>query len=191
MSGNTPPGESALITPADGSSFAQDNKCFNCGGPHHLRSCPKPRGQATIDKNRAIHPSSPCHQQPTGFKGRHLWSRPTKWRLPEEGENNKRIIDNNPFTFNPSSKRWELDSTPESGQRYVPAANVAPSPAPAPPAAQPPAASQPPSPSTLPDMKGGFFSGGYGPAEDMDNDTKKQMIALQMKHLQQQQWNKM
>jgi hypothetical protein len=181
------PGESALITPADGSPVGQDNDCFNCGGKHHLRFCPKPRDQATIDKNRADHPSSPRHRQPTGFKGKHgrPWSRPTKWRLPEEGENNKRIIDNKPFTFNPSSKRWELDSTPESG---VPAANVAP--APSPPAQPPAATSQPPSPSTIPDMKGAFFSGGYGPTDDMDNDTKKQMIALHMKHLQ-QQWNKM
>jgi hypothetical protein len=179
------PGESALITPTDDSTFTS-NTCFNCGGTHHLRFCPIKKDQATIDKNRALHPSqsSPRGQQPTGFRKRTPYVRPTKWRLPEEGENNKRIIDNKPYTFNPSSKRWEPDITPDSGQQ---AANIVP---PTTPSAAPP--SQPaPSPTTTPtpDMKGAFFTGGYGPTPDMDSDTKKQFIALQMKVLQ-QQWDR-
>jgi hypothetical protein len=172
------PGESALITPSDDSTF-ESNKCFNCGGTHHLRFCPIKKDQATIDKNRALHQGS---RQPTGFKGKKHYSRPTKWRLPEEGENNKRIIDSKPFTFNPTTKRWDLDTTPDSGQA---AANVAPP--------IPPAATQPPPPSPSPisgDAKGAFFAGGYGPSSDMDKDTQKQMLALHMKHLQ-QQWENM
>jgi hypothetical protein len=184
------PGESALITPpGDDRPTFDSSKCFNCGGTHHLRFCPLKRDQSTIDKNRALHPSgsSPRHQQghqPTSFRGgkRTPYVRPTKWRLPEEGENNKRIIDNKPFTFNPSSKRWEPDTTPESGQK---AANIVPPTTPS--AAQPPVP-QPPSPASTPDMKGAFFTGGYGPTNDMDTDTKKQFIALQMKVLQ-QQWD--
>jgi hypothetical protein len=178
------PGDSAFITPTDGSTFAIGS-CFNCGGPHHLRLCPKPKDQATIDKHRALHPGggSPRHQ-PTGFRGkRPPYSRPTKWRIPEEGENNKRIIDNKPHTFNPTSKRWEPDTTPESGQQQ---ANVVPPPLPpASPAAQPPV---PPVPASSPmdDMKGAFFSGGYSLPPNMETETKKQLIALQMKHLQQQ-----
>jgi hypothetical protein len=103
------PGESAHINPngdgppsSDGSHFKM--RCFNCGGPHHLRLCPKPRNQTTVDKNRSTHnSSSSSSRQPTGFRGNNRpWTRPTKWRLPEEGENNKRVIDNKPYTFNPT-----------------------------------------------------------------------------------------
>jgi hypothetical protein len=176
------PGESALITPSDDSTF-ESNKCFNCGGTHHIRFCPVKRDQATIDKNKAAFGGG-SSKQPTGFKGRKPYSRPTKWRLPEEGENNKRVIDNKPFTFNPTTRRWELDVTPESGQQQPqPAANVAPPVS--------PAATQPPSPTPVSgDAKGAFFAGGYGPSSNMDKDTQKQMLALHMKHLQ-QQWETM
>jgi hypothetical protein len=83
------------------------------------------------------------------------------------------------------SRRWEPDTTPESSLQHVPAANVVPPPTLS--ATQPPV-SQPPSPASVPDMKGSFFAGGYGPSPDMDTDTKKQFIALHMKHLQ-QQWD--
>jgi hypothetical protein len=147
-----------------------------------LRFCPIKRDQATIDKNRALHPTGSSPRQPVGFRGKKPYSRPTKWRLPEEGENNKRIIDNKPFTFNPTTKRWDPDTTPDSGQQQ-PAANVAPPIS--------PAATQPPSPSPISgDAKGAFFAGGYGPSSDMDKDTQKQMLALHMNHLQ-QQWENM
>jgi hypothetical protein len=167
--------------------------CFNCGGPHHLRFCPKPRDQATIDKNRATHPTGSSQRQPTGFRGRHAgrpYTRPTKWRLPEEAENNKRVIDNKPYTFNPTNKRWEPDTTPDSGQQQLPAVNIVPPTTPS--AAQPPSPSplaQPPKP-TAGDMKGAFFAGGYGPSSNLDGDTQKQMLALHMKYLQ-EQWENM
>jgi hypothetical protein len=124
--------------------------------------------------SRGNTPSS--SRQPTGFRGNNQrpWSQPTKWRLPEEGENNKRIIDNKPYTFNPNSKRWEPDSTPDSGQQQV--ANVVPS---TPPSAVPPTV--PPSPSAT-DMKGAFFSNGYA-TPDMSVEKQKAMLALQMIHM--------
>jgi hypothetical protein len=159
------PGESAHINSngngnpsSDGSHF--EIKCFNCGGPHHLRLCP--RDQATVDRNRTSHNSSSSARQPTGFRGinQRPLSRPTKWRLPEEGKNNKRIIDNKPYTFNPTSKRWEPDSTPDSGQQQ--AAKVVPPthPPAVPPPTVPPSPSKSPSPSAT-DKKGAFFSNGY------------------------------
>jgi hypothetical protein len=178
------PGESAHINPnpnrygnpsSDGSHF--EIKCFNCGGSHHLRLCPKPRDQATIDRNRSSHNSTS-----SGFRVNNQqrpWSRPTKWRLPEEGENNKRIIDSKPYTFNPTSKRWELDSTPDSGQQQqqLPsAANIVPPTTPSAPAL-------PPSPSPS-DMKGAFFSGGYA-TPDMSIAKQKEMLAIQMIHMKQ------
>jgi hypothetical protein len=178
------PGESAHINPngdgplsSDGSHF--EMRCFNCGGPHHLRLCPKPRNQTTVDKNRSTHnSSSSSSRQPTGFRGNNRpWTRPTKWRLPEEGKNNKRVIDNKPYTFNPTSKRWELDSTLDSGQQQLQlptVANVVPP-------TTPSAPTLPPSPS---DMKGAFFSGGYA-TPDMSVAKQKEMLALQMIHMKQ------
>jgi hypothetical protein len=36
-------------------------------------------------------------------------------KSPRPEENNKRIINNAPFTWNPSTKRWMKDDTPPSG----------------------------------------------------------------------------
>jgi hypothetical protein len=173
------PGESALINPTDGSTGSTfEIKCFNCGGPHHLRLCPQQRDQATINRNRGNHPSKNRGEQPTSFRGNRP-TRPAKWRLPEEGENNKRIIDNKPYTFNPNNTRWELDPTPDSGQQQK-AANVIPPTAP-PPSAPP---TLPPSPAaTLPDMKGAFFNG-YG-SPDMNKEAQKHVLALEMMRLKQ------
>ena len=45
-------------------------------------------------------------------KGREI---PRKWREPEASENNKRVIDNVPHTYNPTTKGWIKDVTPDSG----------------------------------------------------------------------------
>jgi hypothetical protein len=45
--------------------------------------------------------------------------RPNKWRLPEATENNRRVIDGKPYTFDPNvgrSGRWVEDKTPSDGQ---------------------------------------------------------------------------
>jgi hypothetical protein len=39
----------------------------------------------------------------------------TKWKRPRPEEQNKRIINNAPFTWNPTTKRWMKDDTPPSG----------------------------------------------------------------------------
>ena len=36
---------------------------------------------------------------------------PHKWRAPEDSEQNKRIIDNKPYTYNPTIKGWVADDT--------------------------------------------------------------------------------
>jgi hypothetical protein len=177
------PGESALIIPTGNPSDRPNHeiKCFNCGGPHHLLLCPHPRDEAAVDKNRSTHPMFK-HRQPTSFKGNRP-TRPIKWRFPEEGEHNKRIIDNRPFTYNPTTHRWEPDSTPDSGQQQVqvPAANVVP---PTTPSAAPPSLPPTPASGSLPDpTKGAFFSGYVTP--NMSEEKNKSMLALQMVHLKQ------
>jgi hypothetical protein len=96
------------------------------------------------------------------------------------------MIDNKPYTFNPNNKRWEPGATPDSGQQPLQAANVVPPTTPSTALLSP--ASQVPVPPVTPStgMKGAFFSGGYGLPSNMLSETKKQFLALQMKHLQQQ-----
>ena len=167
------PGDSAFIAGDGSQPPTTERRCFNCNEPtHHLRNCPKPRDHATINKNRELHGSK---RQPTGFRGgRTPYTRPTKWRLPEDGENNKRVIDNKPYTFNPTSKRWEPDSTPDSGQ-LPQGANVSQPPVP-PTAPATPTAPPTPSPTT------------FDLPTNMNSETKKQFISLAMKHWQ-QQWD--
>jgi hypothetical protein len=44
-----------------------------------------------------------------------ITNRWAKWKRPRQDESNKRIINNAPFTWNPSTKRWMKDDTPPSG----------------------------------------------------------------------------
>ena len=46
---------------------------------------------------------------------------PHKWRVQEESEQNKRVIDNMPYTYNPAMKEWVRDNTPATG---LPAASA-------------------------------------------------------------------
>jgi hypothetical protein len=132
------------------------------------------RDQATITKNQNIHPNG-TRQQATGFRGngnaKNLYVRPYHWRFPEEGGNNKRIINNKPYTFDPATKRWDLDTISDGGYPQLPAANIAP---PAPPPPTMPA----PSPAAS-NGKGAFFAG-YGDSSSMDAQTHKLFLAFQM-----------
>jgi hypothetical protein len=177
------PGQSANVnpheTPPTGAPTPDTSapiRCFNCDGNHHLRQCSVPRDHKRIAKARGEHPNGGS-SQPTGFRGRS--TRPTKWRFPEEGENGKRIIDNKPFTWNATTKRWEEDATPETGippQAFVLPPIVPPTPPPIPPAT--------PSSLPTPDLKGAFFNG-YGSPTGMDRESHKQYLALQMIQLKQ------
>ena len=51
-------------------------------------------------------------EDPASAGGRGITNRRAEWKRPKPEENNKRIINNAPFTWNPSTKRWMLDATP-------------------------------------------------------------------------------
>lgn len=174
-----PAGDPSIHMNPNGDILPTGIRCFNCDGPHHLRHCDKARNQSKISKARGEHPNGEP-TQPTGFRGqRRPFSRPTKWRLPEEGENNKRVIDGKPHTFNPTSKRWDLDTVPDSG--VLPLANVIPPATPAPaPSPTTPTLTLP----TLPLAQGAFFAS-YGGSPIMDRDAQKKALAAQMVQLKQ------
>ncbi|OEU09869.1 hypothetical protein FRACYDRAFT_248118 [Fragilariopsis cylindrus CCMP1102] len=50
-------------------------------------------------------------EDPASAGGRGITNRRAKWKHPKPEENNKRIINNAPFTWNPSTKRWMKDDT--------------------------------------------------------------------------------
>ena len=87
-----------------------ESPCFNCGSTEHLlKDCPLPRDSERIARNKAKHPVFKRFQN----------RRPHKWRLPEAGENNKRVVDGKPYTWDPNtgrSGRWTADHTPSDGQ---------------------------------------------------------------------------
>jgi hypothetical protein len=173
-----PAGDPSIHMNPNGDILPTSIRCFNCDGPHHLRHCNKVRDQSKISKARSEHPNGET-SQPTGFCGqRRPFSRPTKWRLPE-GENIKRVIDGKPYTFNPTTKRWDSDTVPESGT--LPLANVVPP-------ATPPPVPSPATPTltlpTLPLAQGAFFSR-YGGSPLIDRDAQKKALAAQMVQLKQ------
>lgn len=149
---NAPPGAASHHTPANPPTTPKRGlTCFNCGKDHHLRDCPIPRDEERISKARTAHPNGTrSQQQPASFQRR----TPHKWRPPEASENNKRIIDSFPYTFNPTSNGWDKDSVPPSGMTPPPiqSANVIP------PIVAP---SPPPTPSSdaVDPAKAGFFAG--------------------------------
>jgi hypothetical protein len=122
-----PPGQSAFTagaqqptmfsapgtTPPTQTAKSKDtiNTCFNCGDPNcKLDECPHPRDEARIKLNRAKHPS---------FIRRNELR--AKWRRPEPHENNKRVINGEPHTWDPiggrfRNGRWIPDQTPSDGQ---------------------------------------------------------------------------
>jgi hypothetical protein len=152
---NATPGAASHHTPATGGPPTTPRRgliCFNCGKDHHLRDCTEPHDAVRIAKARNAHPNgSRNQQQPVSFQR----PVPRKWRPPEAGENNKRVIDNIPYTYNPTTRGWDKDATPTSGlptvPPLIPAANVVPPTLPfSPPPSTPTQESQ---------EKAGFFAG--------------------------------
>jgi len=99
-------------TPSTGDKSKESNfsnGCFNCGSTaHRLSDCPHPRDNELIERNRAKHPAYIKMKE-----------RNHRWRPPVQGENNKRVINGKPHTFNPNlgrRGRWVEDSTPHDGQ---------------------------------------------------------------------------
>ena len=87
--------------------------CFNCGqSTCNLQTCPHERDTERIKQNRA---------KLTQFTNLKRKANALKFRKPEPHEQNKRVIDGKPHTYNPNAGnfgqgRWLEDETPTDGQ---------------------------------------------------------------------------
>ena len=119
---NATPGQSGLLSITD--SVAEGYICFNCGkkGLHKKENCPEPinkkRPKLERDKFNLEKGRGPRHSTKFNNRGKPI---PHKWRASEEEEQNKRVIDKLPYTYNPVIKGWERGDTPATG---LPTANL-------------------------------------------------------------------
>jgi hypothetical protein len=92
--------------------------CWNCESTDHaFPQCTKPRNQESIAKNRALYRQHKGHDSNGNSSGgrsdgANRWA---KWKKPRPEENNKRIINGDPYTWVPNTKRWSKDETAPSG----------------------------------------------------------------------------
>ncbi len=118
-----------VTTKSKGAIFVQVGSgrtptCWNCGDSGHmLTECPKPANAQDIAKNKETFLQ---HRGDDNSK-----RRGTKFALPKEGENSKRVIDGKPMYFNPRMKRWveDRDVSQASVASAAPPATPAPVPA--------------------------------------------------------------
>jgi hypothetical protein len=91
--------------------------CWNCESTEHsFPQCKKPRNEESIAKNRILYRQHKGLDPRASGGGRgDFTNRWTKWKKPRPEENNKRIINGDPFTWVPATKRWSKDETAPSG----------------------------------------------------------------------------
>jgi hypothetical protein len=94
-----------LTTPTSGGGLA----CFNCGGPHCQTEWSKPKDEARIQANLAKFCAGRDARNGNKTPGK-AWERPHKFRLPEAGENDRRVIASKPHQFNVQVKKWLIVS---------------------------------------------------------------------------------
>ena len=122
----------------EGSSFAANQRpfssvprnCWNCNKPGHIfTQCRLPYDADKVNANRikfrnAIAQELQDKEDATSQSGSSSGRRnrgngrsgpPYKFRPPEPNEHNKRVIDGCPHTYNPSTRHWAKDQTPDSG----------------------------------------------------------------------------
>jgi hypothetical protein len=86
--------------------------CWTCGSTEHaFPHCTKVRNPAAIAENCALYWEHKGDDPSGSAGGRGVTNRWAKWKRPRPEENNKRIINNAPFTWNPSTKCWMKDDT--------------------------------------------------------------------------------
>jgi hypothetical protein len=90
--------------------------CWNCGGPHNVQACKKPKDEKRIQASREQFLNN-RESKPRGgtkpsasFSGGNGKNTKTKkkweWSPPEDSENGKRSINGKTYTYDKGSRRW-------------------------------------------------------------------------------------
>ena len=137
--------------------------CWNCESTEHaFPSCPKPKNEEMISKNRALYRQHKgTGDTPNGGTRENRW---TKWKKPKQGESIKRIINGDPHTWIPANKRWSKDDA-------IPSGNGAMVPSQTPPSVPPQEGSMGPPPNRQPPPFPPTSINGAGGADDKSQMT--------------------
>ena len=104
---NVTPGQSSLLTTNPTDTVSENYVCFNCGKKrkHKKENCPEDidKEQQKLEREKFNLLKGCIPRQSTKFTnaGKPI---PLKWREPEASEQNKQVIDKNPYTYDPSIK---------------------------------------------------------------------------------------
>jgi hypothetical protein len=129
-------GQSSAFNAANSPPRAWTPTCFNCGGPHSNKECPKPADPTRItaavkkfrEDKRAREKAKA--KQGGGSNGGGSGSTGEKmpgtgnWSRPKPHEKNRRLIKDKPFTWSEAKKRWYPERT-NSAPPAAPAAHTA------------------------------------------------------------------
>jgi hypothetical protein len=105
--------------PSDGTGTTTQ-LCFNCGGPHHVKECKKPRDENKINQAAANFKTQIRKKQEdrkSGGGGNKHDGKNAKWAAPQKHENNKRMIDGKPMYWLHHRKRWIPDAKANAGKQ--------------------------------------------------------------------------
>ena len=104
---NATPGQSGLLTTNPSAGVSPNYVCFNCGkkADHLKDDCPKEvdKDRQKLEREKFLKNRPPKQGSKFTNAGKPI---PLKWRAPEPSEQNKRIINLQPHTFNPTIKGW-------------------------------------------------------------------------------------
>jgi hypothetical protein len=117
-----------------GARKATDSICFNCGEKgHRLNDCQKPKNDQRIaaakkkfqEAKKSRGADGGTDGGTGGGKNQSEGGSKSKWRQPESGEENKRVIDGKHMWYNKGTKRWVLDRFHPTNRTAQEEANMA------------------------------------------------------------------
>ena len=107
------------LTADSGGSRKWKPVCWNCGGEHTIKDCPKPKNEALIEANRQKYQAKKKAGAGNGNGDRNRSS--NKWRPPSSDENGKRIIDGKTMHWDATTKRWNKPQGNVANDQAAPA----------------------------------------------------------------------
>ena len=153
--------------------------CWNCESTDHAwPQCTLPKNEEMIAKNRAMYRQHKDARDGPGNRPENRWA---KWKKPKQGESNKRIINGDPHTYVPATKRWAKDDAPSGHGAMVPAQTPPTLPAQDGSMPPPPNRSPPPFPPTS--INGGAGADDKSQMTDAPSQAEVASIQLQLANM--------